>query len=130
MKNRSLLVIMQERIARDEKLLFTTVSFAMILLIFLNLNFSLTPAIGTTASILYFLINGTFLGHAFFEKEDRFLRFMLGNLLLIIFLGLIAWATMIIFYNLDIVRSALVLFIVSTSSSLLNKRMRWKNATI
>ena len=130
MKNRSLLVIMEERIARDEKFLFTTVSFAVTLLIFLNLYFSLTPAMGATASILYFLINGTFLGHAFFEKENRFLRFMLGNLLLIIFLGLIAWATMIIFYNLDIVRSALVLFIVSTSSSLLNKRMRWKNATI
>lgn len=119
---------MEERIARDEKLLFTTVSFAMISLIFLNLNFSFTPALGTTASIMYFVINGIFLGHAFFEKEDRFLRFLLGNLLLIILLGLIAWATLIIFYSLDTIRSALVLGIVTTSSSLLNKRMKQKNA--
>jgi len=66
------------------------------------------------------------LGRAFFEKEDLFLRFMLGNLLLVTFLALIAWVVMIV-YNLDIARSILVLCIVTALASLLNKRKKRKN---
>jgi len=47
-------------------------------------------------------INAIFMGNAFFEKEDPFSRFMLGTLLLIVFLGLISWVVMMI-YNLDAV---------------------------
>jgi len=119
---------MEELIIRDEKLLFTTVSYIVTLMIFVNLALSISWVIGTTASIIYFLINATFLGRAFFEKEDLFSRFMLGNLLLIIFLGLIAWAIMVIFYNLDTIRSTLVLCTVATASSVLNKGMKRKNA--
>lgn len=128
MKDKSRFVIIEELITRDEKLLFTMVSYIMTLMIFVNLIHSISPVIGTTASIIYFLINGAFLGSAFFEKEGLFQRFMLGNLLLIVFLGLIAWAIMIIFYNLDIIRSAFVLCIVTASSSVLNKGMKRKNA--
>jgi len=119
-------MIMEELIVRDEKLLFTTVSYIMILMIFINLNLYFLPAIGTIASVIYFLINGTFLGRAFFEKEDLFLRFMLGNLLLLTCLALIAWAVMTI-YNLDITRSTLVLCIVTALASLINKRNKRKN---
>jgi len=119
-------MIIEESIIRDEKLLFTIVSYIMILMIFINLNFYFSPAIGTIASVAYFLINGTFLGRAFFEKEDLFLRFMLGNLLLVTFLALIAWVVMIV-YNLDIARSILVLCIVTALASLLNKRKKRKN---
>jgi len=119
---------MEELIVRDEKLLFTTVSYIMTLMIFVNLALSISWVIGTTVSIVYFLINGVFLGLAFFEKEGLFQRFMLGNLLLVIFLGLIAWAIMIIFGNLDTIRSVLVLCTVATASSVLNKGMKRKNA--
>lgn len=114
---------LQELIVRDVKLLFTTISYVMILIIFINLNYTLSRVIGIPASIIYFLINGIFLGHSFFEKQDHFPRFMLGNLLLIVFLGAVAWVVMII-HNLDVIRSAIVLFIVTTLCSVLNKRTK------
>jgi len=126
MKNKSQLVRIEELIVRDEKLLFTIVSYIMILMIFINLNFYFSSAIGTISSIIYFLINGILLGHTFFEEEDLFLRFMLGNLLLLTCLALIAWVVMTL-YNLDITRSTLVLCIVTTLASLLNKRKKRKN---
>jgi len=106
--------------------LFTAVSYVMILIILINLNFFPSPAIGATASIIYFLIDGTFLGYAFFEKEDLFLRFMLGSLLLVVFLGFISFVIMIT-YNLDVIRSAAVLCVLTAFSSLSNKRMKKKN---
>jgi len=122
MERNSHLLKLQELIVSDRKLLFTTVSYIMILIIFINLNFTLSPVIGTLASIVYFLINGVFLGHIF-KKQDFFFRFMLGNLLLIVFLASVAWAVMII-YNLDTIRSTLVLCIVTAACSFLNKRIR------
>lgn len=123
MERNSYFLKLQELIVRDTKLLFTTVSYIMILIIFINLNFTPSPAIGTLASIVYFLINGMFLGHIFFRKQDLFFRFVLGNLLLIVFLASVAWAVMII-YNLDVMRSALVLCIVTAVCSFLNKRIK------
>ncbi len=121
MEGNSIFLKLQELIVRDRKLLFTTISYIMILMIFMNLSFTLSPAIGILASIAYFLINGTFLGHFFFGKQDLFFRFILGNLLLIVFLASVAWAVMII-YNLDALRSILVLCIVTALCSFLNKR--------
>ena len=123
MERNSHFLKLQELTVSDRKLLFTTVSYIMILIIFINLNFTLSPVIGTPASIVYFLINGMFLGHVFFEKQDLFLRFMLGNLLLIVLLASVAWAVMII-YNLDTIRSTLVLCIVTAVCSFLNKRVK------
>jgi len=114
---------LERLIVRDGKLLFTTFSYVMILLIFINLNFILSPAIGIPASIVYFLINGMFLGHSLFENQDIFLRFLLGSLLLVVFLGIAAWAVMII-YNLDVIRSIIVLCIVTTLCSVLNNRTK------
>ena len=127
MKNTSRFVIIEELIVRDEKLLFTMVSYIATLMIFINLNFSLSPAIGTTASIIYLLINGAFLGRAFFEKEDIFVRLMLGILLLVAVLGILAWAMMIV-YNLDMIQTTLALSVVTALCSFLNKRMMRKNA--
>jgi len=103
-------------------------SFLLILIIYLNLSFVSSPIIGTATSLAFFMINGIFLGHAFFEEENVFLSFLLGSLLLIVFLGLVAWIVMIL-HNLDIVRSTIVLCIVTALSSFLNKRMKHKNAT-
>jgi len=77
---------------------------------------------------LFFWINGIFLAHAFFEKEDTFFRLMFGVLLLIMLLGFVGWLIMII-YNLDVPSFTLVLLIVATLSSSLNRRMKYKNAT-
>jgi uncharacterized membrane protein YfcA len=100
----------------------------MTLAFFMNLNSFQSPLIGFTASIIYFVINAVFLGNAFFEKENIFLRLMFGILLLTMLLGFIGWLTLII-HNLDVTRFTLVLLVVATFSSLLNKRMRHRDGT-
>jgi hypothetical protein len=95
MERSSSFLKLQELIVSDKKLLFTTVSCVMILIIFMNLKLTLSPVIGTSASIVYFL-------------------------LLIVLLALVAWAVMII-YNLDTIMSAFVLCVVTAVCSFLNK---------
>ena len=110
----------EEIVVRDDRLLCTMFSYAMIALMFVNISLFHLSVIGITASFLYFLINAIFLGNAFFQKEDRFMRFMLGSLLLIVFLGVAGWVVMMIF-NLDTIRSTIVLCIATTSSSAMSK---------
>ena len=107
-------------IMEDEKLVATLVSYATIFLILANQAVVHSPILGVASSLAFFVINATFMGQALFQKEKLFLRFMLGNLLLIAFLCLVSWAVMII-YNLDAIRSAIALFIVATTSSTINK---------
>jgi len=114
-------------IAKDPKFLFTLFSYALILSMYVNLNTLKSPIIGLAATALYLLINGVFLGYAFFEKESLFFRLSLGTLLLILLLGFTGWLAIII-YNLDVTRFTLVLIIATSVSSLLNKRVKHKNA--
>ena len=115
-------------ITQDQKLLFTLTSYGLILAIYINLNHFHSSVLGIAASILYFLINGIFLGHAFFEKEAAFFRLIFGTLLLIMLLGFVGLLAVII-YNLNVIRFTFVLFIAATLSSLLNRRMKNRNAT-
>lgn len=115
-------------VAQDQKLIFTLASYVLILIIYINLNLLQSSILGLAASVLYFLINGIFLGRAFFEKEPAFFRLMFGVLLLVILLGFVGWLAVII-HNLDVTRFTLVLFIAATLSSLLNKRVENKNVT-
>lgn len=118
----------EQQIIHDEKLLFTMISYAVILLIFANLSWFQSPILGFLATAIYILINSVFLGNAFFERETTFFRLTFGLLLLIMLLGFIGCLAIII-YNLDIMRSTLVLFTAATLSSLLNRRMKNKNVT-
>lgn len=111
---------MEKLIIKDNKLVATLTSYAAIFLIFMNLTIVHSPILSVTSSLTFFLINAIFIGQAFFKKEKPFLRLMLGTLLLIAFLGLVSWATMII-YNLDNIRSTIALFIVAITSSIINK---------
>lgn len=115
----------EQRITRDEKLLFTMISYVVILIIFINLSQFQSPILGLLASAIYFLINGIFLGHIFFKKETAFFRLILGLLLLVMLLGFVGWLAVVI-YNLDVIKFTLVLFIVATLSSLLNKKVKNK----
>ena len=126
MKRKLRLSKLENLIASDQKFSFTLLSYAIISIIFINLSVTCSPLVGGTTSLIYLLVNGTLLGRAYFEKEDPFLRLMLGNILLIAFLGLISWAVMII-YDLDTIRSVIVLCVVTALSSLSNKRMKPKN---
>jgi len=119
---------LEKFIVNDPKFLFTLTCYILILAIYINLNAFKSPAVGIVAFTLYFLINGIFLAHAFFEKEDTFFKLMFGLLLLIMLLGFVGWLVLII-YNLDAPQFTLVLLIVATLSSLLNRRMKNKNAT-
>ena len=119
---------LEKLIIHDQKLLFTLTSYVLILAIYINLNTFQSWALGIVASIMYFLINGTFLGNTFFKKEDTFFRLMFGILLLIMLLGFLGWLA-VISYNLDVIRFTLVLFIAATLSSLLNRRVKNKNVT-
>lgn len=114
-------------ITQDRKFLSTLASYVLVLSIYVNLEAFQTPVLGIVTSILYFLINGIFLGHAFFEKEAPFLRLMFGILLLIMLLGFAGWLELII-YNLDVFRFTLALAVVTTISSILHRRLKDKNA--
>lgn len=104
------------------------ISYVVILIIFINLSEFQYPVLGLLASAIYFLINGIFLGHTFFEKETAFFRLMLGLLLLVMLLGFVGWLAVVI-YNLDVIRFTLVLLVVATLSSLLNRRVKNKYGT-
>jgi hypothetical protein len=128
MKGISHFLRLQKLIVRDHNFIFTISSFLLILIIYSNLIFASSPIIGTAATLAYFMINGIFLGHAFFEKETPLFRLMFGTLLLIMLLGFVGLLAVII-YNLDIIRFTLVLFIVTTISSLINRKVKNKNVT-
>lgn len=127
MKDKSVFMNLQHLITRDQKFLFTILSYITILIIFVNISLTISPAMGLVASAIYFLINATYLGHVLFERENLFVRFMLGNLLLIAILGLVAWAVMIL-YNLGNVGSVIVLSIAASVASFLNRKAKSKNA--
>ena len=129
MKTKSAFMNLHYLITRDQNFVFTIVSYIAILLIFINMSLTTSPAIGIFASAIYLLINATYLGHAFFEKEYTFVGFMLGVLLLIVILGLVAWAVMIL-YNLNNVGSVIVLFITSSFASFLNRKVKSKNVSL
>ena len=118
---------LQKVIVRDHNFIFTIFSFLLILIIYLNLSFASLSIIGIVASLAYFMINCIFLGYAFFGKETPLFRLMFGALLLIMLLGFVGWLAVII-YNLDIIRFTLVLFIVTTISSLINRKVKNSNA--
>jgi hypothetical protein len=124
----SRLVSSEELISRDPKYLFTLVSYVLAPTIYINLHTFKSPALAIAIFVLYFLINGTFLAYAFFHKETPFFRLTLGVLLQIMLIGVVGWLIMII-QNLDAINLTLALLIVTTLSSLLNRRMKHKNAT-
>lgn len=128
MKNRSVFLNLQYLITRDQKFLFTLLSYIATLVVFVNISLSNSLVIGILASATYFLINATYLGHALFKKENAFIAFMMGTLLLIVILGLVAWAVMIS-YNLDNIRSVIVLFITASLASILNRKVKSENAS-
>jgi hypothetical protein len=111
----------------DSRFIFTLTSYALTLITYINLNTARSAIIGIAVFILYFLINGVFLGSSFSGNGGLFFRLIFGVLLLIMVLGVVGWLVMVI-YNLDVPEFSLVLFIVSTISSLVNKRMKIKNA--
>lgn len=115
-------------ITQDRKLIITLTSYGLILAIYINLNTFQSPLLGIVSSVLYFMINGIFLGHAFFEKEIVFFRLTFGILLLIMLLGFVGLLTVII-YNLDVIRFTLVLFVAATLSSLSNRKVKNRNVT-
>jgi len=127
MENKPTLVKLEELIVRDPKLFSTITSFAMVLAIYINLSLCASPVIGTIATLVYFSINAAFLGQVFLKAESLFLRFAVGSLLLIVLLGLTSWAVMTV-CNLDIVRSAIALGIVTALCSFSNKKVKNKDA--
>ncbi len=113
----------------DKRLGATTCSCVAVLAIFINLQVlpNALPAgsgiiallIGIASSLTYFLINGVFLGHLFFDGEFLF-KLVLGDLLLLALLGFVAWLVLIVSY-LDIAMIAAVLLVGTTIASLLNR---------
>jgi hypothetical protein len=122
----SSLATVESSMVQNQSFLYTIVSYSVVLAIFLNLHSFQSSLLGLIASVIYFVINSVFLGNAFFEKENAFFRLMFGILLLVMLLGFVGWLTLII-YNLDATRVTLVLVIVATLSSLLNRRMKQRN---
>jgi len=118
---------LENSVVSDKIFLFTFLSYATVLVVFLNLNSLKSPIIGLVASVIYFLINGIFLGNALCRKETAFFRLMFGILLLIVLLGFVGWLA-VVSYNLDVPSLTLVLFVVATLCSFLNRKVKNKNA--
>jgi len=110
----------EELIVRDEKFLFTALSYIMILIISLNSIFMLSMALGITTSLVFFLVNTIFLEYTLFEEKAVFERLILGSFVLLWLLGIISWAILII-YRLDIIGSAMALCILASLSSTLSR---------
>jgi hypothetical protein len=110
----------EEFIVRDEKVLFTIVSFAMALIIFLNQVIIHSIIFGITSSLIFILLNAVFLGRVFFENETPLLRLVLGGLFLLLFLGIVGWIVMFL-YNIDITGSTLTLCVTAALCSVMNR---------
>ena len=110
-------------IIKDAGLRFTAISYFLVLVFYINLNFIQSFVIGLFSFVLYFLINGTFLAHFFFENEALFFRLMFGALLLIMLIGFVGWLIMII-YNLGAELFSITLLITATISSVLNRKSK------
>lgn len=104
----------------DKFLSSTVICYLAIAAIFANLTTVKSTVVGVVAAVIYFLINGAFLGTSFFADQSSLVKLTLGTLLLIMFLGLVGWIIVVI-YVLDIVTVVLVLAIVATTSSILKK---------
>lgn len=113
-----------QAINRDNKLLWTISAYIAVFLVFVNANIVHSPALGIAVSSVFFLINSVFLGSTFFEDKEPFFRFAFGGLLLVAIIGVVGWIVLII-YNLDIIRSTIVLCVVSAISSVVNKLGRY-----
>ena len=98
---------------------YLALSLLMIIIIFINWEFIHSPIIGGAASIIYFLVNGSLLGRAFFKEEEK-LKLPLGILLLITLIGLVGWI-FIITYRLRITETSIALLVVSVFTFLANK---------
>lgn len=118
---------LESLVAENPKLIFTMFSYGLILTMYVNLSTFQSPFLGLATSALYFFINGVFLGQAFFPKESTFFRIVLGMLSLIIILGFAGWIA-VITYNLELFQFVLVLLIATTLSSLINRKVKNKNA--
>jgi len=111
---------LESYIMQDKYFISSFLSYAALAAILVNMVIIKSPILGLLATLSYFLINGVFLGTAFFAKENGFLKLMLGILLLTMFLGLVGWIT-IILYALNTVTLILSLVVVATVSSVLRR---------
>jgi len=126
--DRSKFTYLTQLVIQDEKLTFTVASYASIITIFLNISTIQSPVVGIAASIIYLFINATFIGQAFFQNHELFIKSLLGTLLLIVILSLVGLAIMLL-HNLDNASTAIALSITALLTSVLNRRVRPKNAT-
>lgn len=111
---------LESYIIQDKYFISSFLSYAALAAILVNMIIIKSPILGLLATLSYFLINGVFLGTAFFAKENGFLKLMLGILLLTMLLGLVGWIT-IILYALNTVTLILSLVVVATVSSVLRR---------
>lgn len=111
-------------VVKDKNFLFTIVSFATVLTVFLNQVVVHSIIIGTTSSLIFISLNVIFLGYVFFENETPLLRLVLGGLFFLLTLGVVGWITMIA-YNIDITGSTIALCVTAALCSAMN-RMKTK----
>lgn len=117
---------LESHIALDRFLISTLISYIAVAAFFVNITILKSSALGLIATTIYFLVNGVFLGNAFFAKENGFLRLMLGILLLVMLLGLVGWVVIIV-TSLNTLMLTLVLVIAATASSMLKRMMGTQN---
>jgi hypothetical protein len=92
----------------------------MVLLVFVNQVTVSSVVVGVFSSVVFVVLNVVFLANALFRDEVSFVRLMLGGVVFLLLLGVSGWVVLVV-YDLDAVRSAIVLLAVGVVSSALNR---------
>ncbi|NIV44220.1 hypothetical protein GWN49_04990 [Candidatus Bathyarchaeota archaeon] len=106
----------------------TPILYGTVVVLFLNLNVVRSPILGVPTSILFMLISSIMIGQALFRNETPFMKLMLGNLIVIVTLGITGWIAMIL-HNLDNTSTLIVFLVTASIAAILNKRMNSSNGT-
>jgi hypothetical protein len=106
----------------------TPILYGTVVVLFLNLNTVRSPILGVPTSILFMLISSSMIGQALFRNETTLMKLMLGNLIVIVTLGMTGWIALIL-HNLDNTSILIVLLVTASIAAILNKRVNSSNGT-
>ncbi len=113
-------------ISADQKGIFTLVSLASALMIYVNLSYISSLYLGVAFSTIYFLINSIFAGNILFKDESPGFRFALGFFIVVVLIALgssaVIVATALVPVQFNVVTTIGLLVVLGAVTSLLNNK--------
>ncbi len=116
----------ERTIAADQKGIFTLVSLASAIMIYVNSTNISSLSLGVTFSAIYFLINSAFVGNILFKDESLGFRFVLGFFIVLMLIALggaaVIIATALVPIQFNVTATFGVLVVLGAGISFLNNR--------